>query len=515
MDNNVKKKVDITPHVSLLPKLGFSGYKVVEAISEFIDNSIDAKLHNKKVFIQILIEEDKIIVIDDASGMNDKELVNALKLAYNENNRKRLGQFGLGLKTAATSLGKKFTIKTSKSGDDNWYIIEYDEDEWLASDKWESEMRYEKKKDPEEHGTIIFIEKPHYKFYYNLITNIKKQLSLRFASFIEADEIEIKLNTMFIESPEVDLIGDEKNKIEINLDENRKITGWYGYLKKRRGQDYGFNLYRNGRLIFASRKIGFEPHPEAALIFGELNLDFVPVTHNKREFIENSSEFKEAENAITKFIRENRVISKSREISRKESIYKIEDKIKKKLSILEKALKKEPLIEKISNIRTSEDINSELEEKSKLELIKLSQKAFYPDKLDEDNYYEFKIENDKFIVRFGLAELGESEQWVKYYVEDNEITILINADFPLYYMVKNYAYYSLILIAEAISEFIVKKYNLRKEFLINIRNMILRRAGEAQKEEEERHRMEEERKNLLSKIQEIDQKINLSTKDES
>ena len=507
MNMDQKKKVDITPHVSLFPKLGYSGYRMVEAISEFIDNSIDAKIENEKVHVGIILSERSVSVADNASGMNLEELRKALKLAFTEGKKKRLGYFGLGLKTAATSLGKKFLIRTTRKNDDHWYVFEYDESRWAETDKWESEIGLEEKPSKQTHGTEITIERPTYKFYPNLVTNLKKQLGFRFASFIESGEVKITLNGMMVERSAIDLINNEKTPIEIELRDGRKITGWYGFLTKREGQNFGFNLYKNGRLITPFKKIGFESHPATALLYGELNLDFVPTTHNKREFIENSVEYREVSEAIEEYLKKEKIIKRTRDLSKRKSIVKIEDNIRRKLSVLEKKLKKEPLIEKISEITTSEKIDSELKDEGKLRTIQIGQKFFSPDKMIEENKYEFRVENDNYVVRFGLLDLGAEEEWVKYKVEGNNILILINTDFPLYFLVRNYSYYSLILIAEAISEFIVKKYALRREHILKIRNLILRKAGEAQIEEDKRRKMEKERVALRIKLKAIDKEL--------
>jgi hypothetical protein len=503
MDVIEKNTVDITPDVSLMPKLGHSGYKIVEAISEFIDNCIDAKLRDEALLIGIDIDEMKLVVRDNASGMDSVGLANALRLAYTvEHKKKRLGQFGLGLKTAATSLGKKFTIKTTKSGDKYWYILVFDEDEWLKSNKWESEILTEPKNDLQIHGTTITIERVKYRFYPNQVTNIKRDISFRFASFIGTKELKIRVNSQLVNKPIIELRNDESFPVEIQLDEKRKITGWYGYLVKRSRQHYGFNLYKNERLIAPYQKIGFEPHPEAALLYGELYLDFVPVTHNKREFIQDSVDFLEARDAIAKFLRENRVVVRSREISKNEIVNNVADNIRKKLTSLQLALGKRPLIENVSSFKTHFVPETELTDKHSIKTITLSQ-SFKPDKLNEDRPIEFKIENEKFYIDFGLAPLGKDEEWVKYFVKGNNITVLINIDFPLYSMVRSYQYYSLILIAEAMAEFVIKKYELPKNSAIYIRNRILRRVGEAQMVIEKDIAMQEEAERLAERMNKI------------
>ena len=43
----VKEFIDITPHRSIMCKISQTGYSVQEAISELIDNSIDARLEKE------------------------------------------------------------------------------------------------------------------------------------------------------------------------------------------------------------------------------------------------------------------------------------------------------------------------------------------------------------------------------------------------------------------------------------------------------------------------------------
>ena len=175
-DDIKTKKVDITPDVSLLPKLGHSGYRLAEALAEFIDNSLDAKQSEQKsVEVDIQISEKRIMITDNASGMDEEKAINSLKLAYPDK-KDKLGEFGLGLKTAATSLGKKFRIKTSQSDDTNWYILDYDEDKWKDNADWKSqELKITAKENPKQHGTIILIQNLKINYYPNLITNAKKQ----------------------------------------------------------------------------------------------------------------------------------------------------------------------------------------------------------------------------------------------------------------------------------------------------------------------------------------------------
>lgn len=504
----VTKKVDITPDVSLLPKLGHSGYRLSEALAEFIDNSLDAKpTEQKSVNVDIQVSENRIIVSDDASGMNEEEAINSLKLAHSDK-KEKLGEFGLGLKTASTSLGKKFRIKTSKKEEKNWYVLDYDEDRWQEVSDWKSqELKLIPKENPEEHGTTITIQDLKINYYPNLITNTKKQLSFRFAPYLENSILKIMANTTFLEAPDIDLIGGKQN-IKLIVDENNSITGWYGFLTRRKGLHYGFNLYKHGRLIKAEEKFGFEPHAEVALLYGVLNLDFVPTTHNKREFIETSYEYKLAEDIFRKYLKENRITVKARELSKSTTFKKRREKVEKDVGELFDAIfkflketKKEGKIEE-------KILSAEIKEKEEIEKIKLLHRdqQFNLNKLEEGNVYDLRIMGKTFKFKFDFINLGKDKEILQYYRENNNITILINIDFPLYeYMVKDYGLYSLFLISEVISEVIVKEMGYEPSKILQIRNLMLRKYGEIQKEIMEFEKIEEEKKKLLEKMKKLEE----------
>jgi hypothetical protein len=84
-----------------------------------------------------------------------------------------------------------------------------------------------------------------------------------------------------------------RQPFEYRLKNGAVIKGWWGLRKVASGSLSGFDMFRRGRLIRASEKLGYNPHPMANHITGEIDLDAVPVTHNKREFITESGEFRE------------------------------------------------------------------------------------------------------------------------------------------------------------------------------------------------------------------------------
>ncbi len=294
------KKADITPDKSLIQKLGLTGYRTEQAIAELLDNSIDARISNKveEITVQLSPEEKMIRVTDNGCGMNDKDLINAMTIAKGTKSAGKLGQFGMGMKSACSALGKNFIIATSETDSDKEYQIEYDEDRWLSdeSKNWQNFEISEKTLNNKEqwHGTIITIKKLRVPIYPNQVSKFKESFGIRYAPYLESNQIFIQINTVFCKPEKPEMIKESMTKVRIKLSRENKICGHVALLKKRsiKGH-YGIHLLKNGRLIKAHEKFGFSAHPENAKIIGELNLDHVPVNFNKSEFIKESSEYRE------------------------------------------------------------------------------------------------------------------------------------------------------------------------------------------------------------------------------
>ena len=106
---------------SLLQSARSFGYTVETAIADLIDNSIAANASEIKITYGIDNFSSFVRLEDNGKGMNEKELLNAMKVgSFNplqERHENDLGRFGLGLKTASFSQCRRLTVKTrNKSG---------------------------------------------------------------------------------------------------------------------------------------------------------------------------------------------------------------------------------------------------------------------------------------------------------------------------------------------------------------------------------------------------------------
>lgn len=133
------EELSIPNAAPLINSLRSIGYDLNSAIADIIDNSIDAKANTINIDIVWGKNGSYIRIQDNGTGMNQKELKDAMRLGsknpYDQRSINELGRFGMGLKTAAFSLGKRLSVFTKK--DQQQYTrcwdLEYIEEnsEWI------------------------------------------------------------------------------------------------------------------------------------------------------------------------------------------------------------------------------------------------------------------------------------------------------------------------------------------------------------------------------------------------
>lgn len=196
--------------VKLLDTISNMKGKTYLMICELIDNSLSSWLDDGKnssvngLNIKIDVDfsssherQNKIIVTDNAYGMNEKELENALILGFKSKNKKSgLAVFGMGLKQAAFWMGHKLSITTKKDGDSGYIaIIDLEK---LKRENGEFDEEYDLYPAPSvmPRGTIIEIAnirngvKRNHDFYKTQLVNI---LGWKYNRYIK-DGLKIKIN---------------------------------------------------------------------------------------------------------------------------------------------------------------------------------------------------------------------------------------------------------------------------------------------------------------------------------
>lgn len=133
-------KADATPRASaLIESLRDIGYSLSTAFADIIDNSITAGASDVRIFADTLSNDPSIAIIDNGSGMDQGELIEALRPGSRTPREERtpsdLGRFGLGLKSASFSQCRRLTVLSRR--DRVMAGARWDLDEVAETDRWE------------------------------------------------------------------------------------------------------------------------------------------------------------------------------------------------------------------------------------------------------------------------------------------------------------------------------------------------------------------------------------------
>jgi hypothetical protein len=277
-----------------------TGYNVRTAAADIIDNSIAA--HAGRIDIEIVLRADgrKLVYFaDDGCGMDENGVHGAMRYGAPEReNPESLGKFGLGLKTASSSVCLKFTIISRKSKEQPLAKLAWDLEHVAKLRRWEM-LREAVSADEREmfdehcgdHGTLVIWEKcdrilskeyeagssKEQNAVKRLGDTLSKHLSLVYHRFLDtADErernIRIHINgepvtpwNPFYPARSEQVLAEKKQKLVVEMpDGSEQIAGIRAWILPHRSdmtkteeqlyarisnRAQGFYVYREGRLI--------------------------------------------------------------------------------------------------------------------------------------------------------------------------------------------------------------------------------------------------------------------------
>jgi hypothetical protein len=132
---------ELIPHPSaLIESMRNMGYRPHTALADLVDNSITAGAKNVRIEVDPSSGNRSgwVRVEDDGRGMNREELFKAMRWGGDGPLKKRdskdLGRFGLGLKTASFSMGKRLTVVSKMDGKVN--VLSWDLENIGKTGKW-------------------------------------------------------------------------------------------------------------------------------------------------------------------------------------------------------------------------------------------------------------------------------------------------------------------------------------------------------------------------------------------
>lgn len=92
------------------------GYDFPTAIADLVDNSVTAGASRINIYTQFEPHASYVLISDDGSGMDDLELIEALRFGSRRTyDQSELGRFGLGLKTGSFSQCRRLTVVTRRT----------------------------------------------------------------------------------------------------------------------------------------------------------------------------------------------------------------------------------------------------------------------------------------------------------------------------------------------------------------------------------------------------------------
>lgn len=312
------KIFDIPPDTSVFEKLGATGEPAYKAIAELIDNSIDASDPGNPVIVELNFDVHRgkvknIVIEDNASGMTQEGLVNALKIGRSDKaNQKKIGRFGMGMKTALASLGRAWTINTCTREDKLASQTTEDLDRFVSSGKWQIEVNSVPK--VFSHGTRIELTRCEHITATHFEQSLNNNLGELFKHFLESGTLQLYVNGEPVGLPEVNLIDGTRIEIDTEIS-GRRVYGWVG-LRRQGGNNYGFSLIRYNRVVMRNEKIGFNVHQQYNRIVGELHLDEFEVNHHKTAFVQTTETWEEFKAYVTEAVRP--VVQKAHELASKD-----------------------------------------------------------------------------------------------------------------------------------------------------------------------------------------------------
>lgn len=203
------------------------GYNLPTAIADIIDNSISAKASNVWIEYKWKGADSYVIITDDGSGMDARELVAAMTPGSKDPNDEReeedLGRFGLGLKTSSFSQCKQLTVVTKRAGFQRiqrcWDLDYVNETgRWTLLD-YLSDAHFTSKLDTLNSGTAIVWQKLD-----RLVGNASEQNEAALSVFLEEfEQVEQHLRMVFHRFI-------ERNRLNIHMN-GRKLQAWDPFLK--------------------------------------------------------------------------------------------------------------------------------------------------------------------------------------------------------------------------------------------------------------------------------------------
>lgn len=456
----------IVPDISLMKKMASINGTILSRIMELVDNSIDAKITNQllKIDIQIHKKDDQqyITIIDNGKGMNQEQAARFFRLGDSaKKDGKQIGRFGIGAKVAILGLGNKAIIKTSPLNENYGVEIDFDIE---AFQNWEIDYKTKKER-KDKHGTSIKIEDITVRLgdITKLETRLSEQIGKTYKHFIQDGDVQVKINGKKVKPTDVELLEDYYQTFDFMIG-NRRVYGWAGAMKKAgTNWKFGFDLISNKRIIKANDFLSRQAHTSLARLTGEIFLDDFETDVHKTDFLRDKEEFQEMQQRL---IEEelDELLTKVTKLTNKEVYTKYEDKVSYLSNILNRVISNYDFFQ---NIELNEEIFGFIKKEKRTKNTEKTHKLAFeaaPAKKEESKRKQskpkekqigFMIEQPVFV---SMGKEAGSKSWKTETKENGlHLQIEINMDHAMYQEEAEAETFIKNAIIDSIAEFIVKE----------------------------------------------------------
>lgn len=299
------------PAAAMFGSMRALGYDLPAAIADIVDNSISADAKHVWIDFHWDGSNSRISITDDGRGMSTAELVAAMRPGTrhpdDQRDAKDLGRFGLGLKTAAISQGRRLVVWSRKATTAS--IRCWDLDHVGQADNWQL---LKPRESPDigrslpRRGTVVVLEKldrlvgaalvesekDHSRFLEK-VDAVRRHLGIVFHRFIDRGDVILRVNSATVDAWDpflksvtatqaqpVSKISFQGGTVVVSpfvLPHHSKLTkkqhqagggqrGWNAH--------QGFFVYRNERLLVAGDWLGLGWRKEEHYKLARIQVDF-------------------------------------------------------------------------------------------------------------------------------------------------------------------------------------------------------------------------------------------------
>lgn len=311
------EKVKINPGVAILSILPNLNYKAWFALAEFIDNSIQSYMENRKALealegkefcLEIAIEIDQrsnsMKISDNAAGIREEDYHRAFRPAAVPARRDGLNEFGMGMKSAACWFAPKWSVTTKALGERHEKTITFDVQK-IVEDNIDELTITESQRAENDHYTEVYLEDVFDIPVRKTISKIRSHLTDIYRAFARDGNIKIYLNDELLKFQEVEVMyqptydgnqsptSEEKRKwkkeVDFELGDGKRVTGFLALREQGNFKTNGLAIFRRNRIIVGSSDDPFKPEEIfgaansflSLRLFGELHIHGFQVSYSK------------------------------------------------------------------------------------------------------------------------------------------------------------------------------------------------------------------------------------------